>query len=266
MTKTRKLNPDVFNKWIYDIIDDYNYRIEAYMGGAGSGKSYGACQKVLLKALNYKRRVLVVRKVSNTLKVSIWRLMLDLLIDCGIYDFCTINKSDLEIELPNGSIFLFKGLDDPEKIKSITGITDIIIEEATELIEDEFTQLNLRLRPKEAYPQIYLMFNPISKKNWVYNYFFVNKPDNNTRIIITTYKDNKFLTADYISELERLQLYFSTIFIYDIIWNVEIQNGIALYFSTIFIYDIIYYFVLFLNHQLYFSTIFIYDIIVGGNR
>ena len=201
----KKLNPACFNKWIYDIIDDYKYRIEVYMGGAGSGKSYGACQKILLKALNSKRRVLIVRKVQNTIKVSIWRLMLDLLVEAGIYDFCKINKSDLEIELPNGSLFLFKGLDDPEKIKSITGITDIVIEEATELIEDEFTQLNLRLRPKENYPQIYLMFNPISKKNWVYEYFFLNELDTNTRLVITTYKDNKFLTDDYVAELERLQ-------------------------------------------------------------
>lgn len=205
MPKERKLNPACFNKWIYDIIDDYKYRIEVYMGGAGSGKSYGACQKVLLKALKYKRRVLIIRKTQNTLKVSIWRLMLDLLIESGYYDFCNINKSDLEIELPNGSIFIFKGLDDPEKIKSITGITDIVIEEATELIEEEFTQLNLRLRPKEEYPQIYLMFNPISKKNWVYNYFFINELDPNTRLVTTTYRDNKFLTPEYVAELERLQ-------------------------------------------------------------
>lgn len=201
----RALNPECFNQWIYDIIDDYSYRIEVYMGGAGSGKSYGACQKILLKAMNSKRRVLVIRKIQNTVKVSIWRLMLDLLFESGIYNFCKINKSDMEIELPNGSIFMFKGLDDPEKIKSITGITDIVIEEATELIEDEFTQLNLRLRPKEPDPQIYLMFNPISKKNWVYNYFFVNKLPDNIRVVVTTYKDNRFLTQDYIDELERLQ-------------------------------------------------------------
>lgn len=201
----KKLNPNAFNKWIYDIIDNYSNRIEVYYGGAGSGKSYGAFQKILLKALNSKRRVLVIRKVQNTLKVSVWRLMLDQLIECGISPYCRINKSDLEIELPNGSTFLFKGLDDPEKIKSITDITDIVIEEASELNEDDFTQLNLRLRPKEANPQMYLMFNPISKKNWTYSYFFSEESDlENTLIIHTTYKDNKFLTDDYREELEKL--------------------------------------------------------------
>lgn len=206
MVQIRKLNPKAFNKWLYDIIDDYSNRIEAYYGGAGSGKSYGACQKILLKAMNNRRRVLMIRKVGNTLKVSIWQLMLDLLAEAGIKEECKINRSDLEIELPNGSVFLFKGLDDPEKIKSITGITDIVIEEATELIEDEFTQLNLRLRPKEDNPQIYLMFNPISKKNWVYSYFFGEEANlENTLVIQTTYKDNKFLPESYCEELERLQ-------------------------------------------------------------
>ena len=165
----RKLNPKAFNDWIYRIISNYSHRIEVYYGGAGSGKSYGAFQKILLKSLNSKRRVLVVRKVGATLKVSVWALMISLLNSSGLYNCCRINKSDFEIELPNGSIFIFKGLDDPEKIKSITDITDIVIEEATELTEDEFTQLNLRLRPKEENPQIYMMFNPISKANWVYN-------------------------------------------------------------------------------------------------
>lgn len=201
----KKLNKKAFNKWIYDIIDDYSNRIEVYYGGAGSGKSYGAFQKVLLKALKSKRRVLVVRKVGVTLKVSVWALMISLLNASGMYSFSKINKSDFEIELPNGSIFIFKGLDDPEKIKSITDITDIVIEEATELTEDEFTQLNLRLRPKENNPQIYMMFNPISKTNWVYNYFFCgNKPDN-CLVISTTYKDNKFLSKDYCKELEKLK-------------------------------------------------------------
>ena len=79
------------------------------------------------------------------------------------------------------------------------------MEEATELTEDEFTQLNLRLRALVEFPQIYLMFNPISKKNWVYNYFFVGEIPLNVKVIKTTYRDNKFLSAEYIEELERLQ-------------------------------------------------------------
>lgn len=201
----KKLNPKAFNQWIYKIIDDYSHRIEVYYGGAGSGKSYGALQKVLLKAMKSKRRVLITRKVGTSIKDSVWRLMLDLINSAGIYNLCEVNKSDREIKLPNGSEFLFKGLDDPEKIKSITGITDIILEEASEFAEEDFLQLNLRLRPSEPYPQIYLMFNPVSKANWVYGYFFEEKKKRNTLIVHTTYKDNKFLPQEYKKELENLR-------------------------------------------------------------
>lgn len=201
----KKLNSSIFNDWIYKGIDDYSYRFEVYKGGAGSGKSYGATQKILLKALKSKRTVLIIRKIQRTIKHSIWSLMIRHLHSSGYFDLCKINRSDFEIELPNGSIFIFKGLDDEEKIKSIDGITDIVIEEATELNEEEFTQLNLRLRALVDYPQIYLMFNPISKKNWVYNYFFSKSNADNVKLIETTYHDNKFLSKEYTDELERLQ-------------------------------------------------------------
>lgn len=200
----RKLNPAAFNDWIYRIIDDYSHRLEVYYGGAGSGKSYGACQKMLLKALNRPRKVLVIRKVGATLKHSIFQLFLDLLSASGFMGMARINRSDFQITLANGSQFIFKGLDDPEKIKSITGITDIMIEEATELNEEEFLQLNLRLRPVEADPQIYIMFNPVSKANWVYGYFY-ERPPSDALVIQTTYRDNRFLTDDYKRELEELQ-------------------------------------------------------------
>ena len=99
-------------------------------------------------------------------------MALDTLGTYRIKELCKINNSTFSIELPNGSSFLFKGLDDSEKIKSITGITDIVIEEATEITQDEFTQLDLRLRAQEPNLQIYLMFNPVSKMNWCYKYWF----------------------------------------------------------------------------------------------
>lgn len=200
----RRLNPSAFNAWVYGHIDDYTHPLEVYYGGAGSGKSYGAMQKIILKALNARRKVLVVRKVGATLRDSVFQLALDLLRDAGIWRGCEVSRADMRVALPNGSLFLFKGLDDREKIKSITGITDMALEEATELSEDDFTQLRLRLRPPDPNPQIYMMFNPVSKANWVYGYFFARKPPEGTRIIQTTYKDNQFLPAEYCATLEDL--------------------------------------------------------------
>lgn len=200
----KRLNPEAFNGWVYDHIDDYSHRLEVYYGGAGSGKSYGAFQKVILKALNLRRKVLVIRKVGATLRDSVYQLALDQLAECGLLRSSRVNRSDFRIELPNGSLFLFKGLDDREKIKSITGITDIVIEEATELTEEDFTQLSLRLRPPDPDPQIYLMFNPVSKANWVYRYFF-ERPPEGSLILHTNYKDNRFLPPEYCATLEDMQ-------------------------------------------------------------
>lgn len=201
----KRLRKEPFNDWIWEALDDYSARTEVYYGGAGSGKSYGAMQKAILKACNHKRRILVIRKVQRTIKESIFRLTTDLLADSGMLQFCRINKSDFTIQISNGSEFIFKGLDDPEKIKSIHGITDIIIEEATDLTLHDFTQLNLRLRPgrEVVSPQIYLMFNPVSKANWVYSYFF-NEPPSDCRIVKTNYLDNRFLPQSYVDYLKTM--------------------------------------------------------------
>ena len=93
-------------------------------------------------------------------------------------------------------------MDDSEKIKSIANITDIWIEEATELNLDDFTQLNLRLRASVPNLQMILSFNPVSKANWCYQTFFAKKTD--AFVLKTTYKDNKFLPRAYIESLEKM--------------------------------------------------------------
>ena len=196
------------SKWILPVYwpyaRDYSTRFNVYYGGAGSGKSHFVAQKILLKCLQYKRKLLVVRKVGNTLKDSVWAMFLKLLYQMPAV-IKTINKSEYTIELINGSVILFKGFDDPEKIKSIEGITDIVVEEASELTEDDFDQLNLRLRADCGMLQIHLMFNPVSKANWVYKRFFENGTPEDTVIIHTTYKDNPYLPQEYIDSLLRLE-------------------------------------------------------------
>ena len=196
------------NKWILPVywpyVRDYTTRFNVYYGGAGSGKSHFVAQKVILKCLQYKRKLLVVRKVGNTLKDSVWAMFLKLLYQMPAV-IKSINKSEYTIELINGTIILFKGFDDPEKIKSIEGITDIVVEEASELTEDDFDQLNLRLRADCGMLQIHLMFNPVSKANWVYKRFFADGTPEDTVIIHTTYKDNPYLPKEYIKSLLRLE-------------------------------------------------------------
>ena len=196
----------IFNEAYFPLLLDYNNRYEVYYGSAGSGKSVFVAQKLLIKALGQKRRILIVRKVARTIRDSVFQLMLNTLSQFKLIDLCSVNKTNFTIGLPNGSQFLFYGMDNSEKMKSITDITDIWIEEATELAQDDFSQLDLRLRAQKPQLQIFLSFNPVSKANWVFKHFFSNETPANTVILKTTYKDNRFLPQDYIAALEAMKV------------------------------------------------------------
>lgn len=208
------INEKIINDFYLPHLFDYTHKIEVYKGGAGSSKSYSVFQKVILKSLSMsKRKVLVIRKVGATLRDSCWQLTLDILEQFKILEQCKINKNEFRITLPNKSVFLFKGLDDSEKIKSITEITDIICEEISELVLDDYTQLLLRLRSKAKFPQFFCMFNPISKKNFTWSIFKFTEENqcqpireyDDVIIFSTTYKDNRFLSADYVKTLEEMK-------------------------------------------------------------
>lgn len=197
----------VFNKHIFDKLNDYSTFTEVHYGGASSGKSHGVIQKVVYKACqNWKhpRKILFLRKVGATVYDSIFEDVKQCLETWGLLNSCKVNNSAYRIELPNGAQFIFKGLDNPEKIKSIKGVSDVVMEEASEFTLDDYTQLTLRLRDKKhKYKQIYLMFNPVSKVNWTYNAFFIKKPKN-TVVYHTSYKDNRFLDKVTIENIEEL--------------------------------------------------------------
>lgn len=198
------LKKSLFNDVYYSSLLDYSNRYEVYYGGAGSGKSVFIAQKLIIKACASKRKVLVIRKFGTTLKDSVFDLIKEMLNKWKLLSHCKVNLTTYTITLPNGSIFLFKGMDDSEKIKSITDITDIWCEEATELQEDEYSQLDLRLRAMEKDLQLICSFNPVSKVNWVYKRWFEEGAPvaENTKILHTTYKDNNFLPDSYIEALE----------------------------------------------------------------
>ena len=198
----------VFNRNIFNILTDYSHFTEVHYGGGSSGKSHGVVQKVVLKALQdwkYPRKILWLRKVGATIADSLFQDVKGCLVDFKIWDFCEWNKTDNRITLPNGAVFLFKGMDNSEKIKSIKGISDVVMEEASEFHLNDYTQLTLRLRErKHLNKQIFLMFNPVSKLNWVYKYFFTGEPHKNTLIQQSSYKDNKFLDEMTRQNLEDL--------------------------------------------------------------
>ena len=203
-----KINKSIFNEAYLPQLENYTNRFNVYYGGSGSGKSHFVIQKMIYKYLKYpNRKCLVIRKVGNTLRDSVFALFKSVIADWQLYGHCEIRETLLTITFPNGSQFIFKGLDDSEKIKSVANIDDILIEECTEISKDEFDQLDLRLRSKHPYNQIHCMFNPISKSNWVYKEWFENGYDHSdTMVLHTTYKDNKFLPQDYINAIEKKKI------------------------------------------------------------
>jgi len=180
------------------LVTDPLPRYSVVYGGAGSGKSYAIAQRVVVSASTEPTRWLVVRKVGTTLKDSVFQLIRDIVTHEEIP--CRINLTDKTFTFPGGGQILCKGLDDPEKIKSIQGITDCWIEEASELKESDFKQLTLRLRGKGIERHFILSFNPIDENHWLKHEFFDQSRE--CQVIHTTYKDNGFLDPEYKAELE----------------------------------------------------------------
>jgi phage terminase large subunit len=144
-------------------------RFLIFYGGAGSGKSVFVTQKICRRFLSEdNHKFLVIRNTATSIKDSVYQELLNTLRDWGQLYRIQINKSEHRITLDNGNEIICKGLDDEQKIKSISGITGMWIEEATELKEDAFDQLNLRIRgEKDNYIQYILSFNPISEDHWL---------------------------------------------------------------------------------------------------
>lgn len=189
------------------MIQDNSHKYLIVYGGSGSGKSYAIAQKLIIKAVNAPRKILVIRKTLTSHKDTCWALLKSVLSKWQLRDRVIVNKTDYTITFPhNGSQFILKGCDDPERLKSLVDVTDVWCEECTELSEDDYEQITLRIRANVEDSQVICSFNPVSKTNWVYKRWFqpgvTIAPD--TIIYKSTYKDNKFLPQHYINTLENL--------------------------------------------------------------
>lgn len=207
LTVTKRTFNEAYLPYLYNQPDG-QHRTMVFYGGAGSGKSKFVVQNAILKGLSERRKFLVLRKVDNTIRDSIFQEFLVCLEEWNILDFCEVKASYMTIKLPNKTEFIFKGLEDPERIKSIQGLTDIIMEEATEFTREDYDQLQTRLRhPTARHQQVFVMYNPASKDNWVYQYFHnpATKRPKGSKVICTTYKDNRFLPKAYLDHLQDLK-------------------------------------------------------------
>lgn len=208
------MNSDIYVNDAYIPYLNAQQYTQIFFGGSSSGKSFFLAQRVVkenLEGTNW----LIARNIAKTLRHSTFNEIIKAIGNYGLLGSYTINKTDMSITCNlNGKQILFAGLEDTEKLKSITpakGILEAVwIEEATETSYAAYKQLTKRLRGvSNKGKKIILSFNPILKTHWIHREFFgmwddtknIYK-DDKLLILKTTYKDNLFLTADDIRNLE----------------------------------------------------------------
>lgn len=173
------------------------------MGSAGSAKSYFVTQKLIVRAINEKIKILVCRRYGSTIRNTCFSLFKDILAKWQLTPYVKIRETDFRITFPNGSEIIFMGLDEETKLLSLNNIGTVFIEEAFEVSKAIVEQLNLRMRGSTVNQQLILAFNPISKNHWLYE-FCESNPPSSFVYTHSTYKDNPFLSAEYVAALEEM--------------------------------------------------------------
>ena len=203
-----RISKRVFNDIYLPYLDNED-RYLVFYGGGSSGKSYFLGERVIYKMIKpQKCNVLIVRQVADTNRKSTFPLLKQVISNWRMSEHFRINESDMRIVCKlTGNEIAFAGLDDVEKIKSITfangELTDIWVEEATECQEADINQLKVRLRGGKSKKQMVLSFNPINIQHWIKGHFI---DSGLATVCFSTYKDNKFLTEDDRKALEDLKL------------------------------------------------------------
>ena len=192
-------------------IEDYSCRYQVFYGGRGSGKTIFAMDKLVIKGLKEKRMILLMRKTTASCKFSVWKELKEAVERMKLTKYFTFYESDYSAVCSlTGTVFKCSGLDIAEKIKGFSEISDVLLEEATEFTPEDFELIDGTVRSvKYLLPlNVILLFNPVSKANWVYKRFGFDKgitpPD--TFILKTTYLDNPHLSDDYIKRMENMRL------------------------------------------------------------
>lgn len=201
---------EFLNKAYHPLVTDTS-RFQILKGGSGSGKSHFIAQDEIYKQIFFPgTNLLIVRNTSHSNGTSTFPLMKQIIREFKVEHLFHITYLVIRCK-HNGNEIRFCGLDDVEKIKSITFTSGVLsriwVEEATETKETDINQLNLRLRGITKVPfQMRLSFNPVSAMHWIKSRFFDKLDERNQiKILHTNYKDNRFLDNEYKRQLQDLE-------------------------------------------------------------
>ena len=190
-------------------------RYRVVKGSRGSKKSTTTAQDIILKMTMYPlANTLVIRKTFNSHKDSTWTQLKWAAKNLGLEDDWSFSKSPLEATRKStGQKILFRGLDDPMSITSITVEHGYLcwawFEEAFQVMnEDDFNKVDMSIRgqlPDGYYKQITITFNPWSEKHWLKKRFF-DTNDPNILALTTTYECNEWLGPDDRALFEQMKI------------------------------------------------------------
>lgn len=212
-----EVHTEVFNPVYLPYLKDET-PLQILYGGSSSGKSIFYAQRCVYDLLAGGRNYLICRQVGRTIRGSVAQEIGKIITAWGLSALFSVNKTDGTITCHNGYQAVFAGLDDVEKLKSITpamGVfTDIWVEEATEIEKASMKQLDKRLRggSEKIAKRIMLSFNPILQSHWIYQTYFTSigwadsqreYRDEDISILKTTYLDNQFITSQDKQRLEK---------------------------------------------------------------
>ncbi len=172
-------------------------RITVEQGGTRSGKTYNILLWLIFhySVKNKGKIITICRKSFPSLRASVMRDFFEILRNYGHYYEELHNKSSHEYKL-NGNLVEFISLDQPQKIRGRKRNL-LYVNEANELFFEDWQQLIFRTDGK-----VILDYNPSDTFHWIYDKVI---PRDDCDFYQTTYKDNPFLDAAIVAEIERLK-------------------------------------------------------------
>ncbi len=197
----------------YGIIKSNRYLRYVFKGGRNSAKSTHIAMFIILLVMKLPITFLVVRKVGATLRESVYEQLKEAINMLGVESKWKMNISPMELTyLPRGNKIIFRGVDDPQKIKSIKvskfPIAGLWIEEASEFkTEEEISTVEksiLRATLEEGlFYIIFMSYNPPKRKtHWLNKKYNSHTIPVNTYVDHSTYLDNPHLSKETLEEAE----------------------------------------------------------------
>ena len=186
------MNLEINTTITFENLLDSKSRITQHIGGTRSGKTYAVLQYLIVKAIENKETITIVRKTIPSLKRTVIKDFKDILQGLNIWQDENFNITDRIYNLYDSTI-QFLSTDDADKLRGIKS-TILFIDEASEIDEESYFQLSIRTSGK-----IILAYNPtVSPYHWLRTMPEVER-------FVTTYRDNIYLPKEMVDAIENLQ-------------------------------------------------------------